>query len=587
MSSAQQTRDIAGRYQLLEALSKRPVGRWFRAHDREVEVDVGLLLVNPELLPDEGSQDRFIGAAVEMKSVNHRHLLKLFDVGREGDSVYLTTQMTQPIRALYKADGVLQYANSVADALDAVHRSGHTHGRLTPVDICEVQRLIKVAGSGLYADVSPTVAMRVWRSLSCFWAPEVIRGERATPAADVYSLAAIAAVLLSSGKSSEPHGALEDLKQENRPVHDALAPALSVSPEKRPVSPSLLVSRLSGALEDDELDEEPTTYFVKSSLDDADDADNLRTVMDLNVPDEVATAEAPPQKPIKNPLERATNSGKASQREVTVNTRAPASRGKEANRSKKKKGLKSHDRTIVERNKRMPGTGAPRKVPAMVEMGAPVGPSNVRTRGKSANRGDGNVPKPVEVNIDATERMDAQIHKLPGGGLPSNVPPTVAAGAGWAARPAQSKSAVKRQPASPAKPNRPTRPAGDASDESANTSSRQPAHSPHAAREPSGRQSAARSERTHASRPGRKPPGPASDPSRASTGTARTPHAAGPKPSATPQRTPFRQHPAPHTPMPQHIAHPPTSKTNVLYIVLAAVISATLAIILTILLFGN
>ncbi len=452
----------------------------------------------------------------------------------------------------------------MADALDAVHRSGRTHGRLTPVNICEVQRLIKVDGAGLFCDVSPTVAMRVWRGLSCFWAPEVVRGETPTPAADVYSLAAIAAVLLSSGRSIDPHAALVDLKKENRPLHDTLEAAMSVSPDKRPLSPSLLVSRLSGAVEDDEMDEEPTTYFVKSPMDESEESDaertgSERTVIDVQVPPEVASAVPPPRKGPGTP--------RASQSDVTVNTRAPTASGKLAARPKKKKGLKSHGRTVVARNKLVPGADAPRKVPAIVEMGAPVGPSGVRTQGKGANRPSANVPRSVDAAIDATERMDAQVHRIPGMATPSkNVPPTVAAGMGWAARPPKAKPVAKprpvarpatRKPANPVQPGRPSQP------------------KPKPATPPAGLQ---------ADLPAQ---------SRPVGGQERASHPPVSRPKQAPERTPPTRRAAPEHravstgPAPMPVQPAPEEGTNVLYIVLAAVVSATLACILTILLFGN
>ena len=460
MSSVSQSRDIADRYQLREALAKRPVGRWFRAFDREVDVDVGLLLVNPELLPDEASQNRFMGAVVEMRGINHRHLLRLFDVGREGDSVYLTTQMSQPIKALYKAEGVLDYVNSVADALDAVHRAGQTHGRLTPSDIGEVQKLIKVSGAGLYSDIPPAVAMRVWRGLSCFWAPEIVRGEHPTPAADVYSLAAIAVVLLSSGKTADPHRALEGLKKENRAVYDALAPAMSVTPDDRPASPSLLVNRLANALDDEEIDEQETTYFVKSSLDEIHNIVSSKpssapiapadkpvsgdeaTVLDVSVPAEVARVQAPPT---QSPAARARiaelvgDAKKAKRADLAKQAQQAKASNLEKRAEAKKAGKLTkpsvnHDRTVVDRTTLPKGPGNERKVPSIV-MGPPVGSASAPSRGKGKGRAQGDdsgVPQALPIN-DETEKMSAE--HLPVGGFSSfskKAPPAMVASS-WVA----------------------------------------------------------------------------------------------------------------------------------------------------------
>ena len=619
MSGAQNKRDIGGRYQLREALAKRPVGRWFRAHDHDVDVDVGLLLVNPELLPDADSQDRFIGAVVEMRSINHRHLLRLFDVGREGDSVYLTAQMSQPIRALYKADGVLQYANSVADALDAVHRAGQTHGRLTPSDICEVQKLIKVSGAGLYGGIPPAIAMRVWRGLSSFWAPEVVRGEMATPAADVYSLAAISAVLLSSGKSADPHRALEELETENRAVYDALSPAMSVTADDRPASPSLLVNRLASALDDEELDEQETTYFVKASIEElTGDADGKLGPFE-------SLPGAKPKSDIREKIAR----GKRSM--AGPGTKPVA---------KPKPKPKSHDRTVVEAVS-LPAEdqNGGRKVPAMVAMGAPVGPSGTSSRGKEkARRGPSGVPQAVHHNADATERMDAS-HVLPKHlAVPSRkkLPPTVARGSSWVAH--ASKPAIEARPKPQTRP-RPEKAAGTPDDkQTAPVASR--SSDPSAAKrddrkERSGPAKAKAGQRPKSSqdtptvvgkRPVKKTPAPAARapalendaapaPAQRKPDSAGPAHPAPPKaaarppsqaPAARPSQAPAArpaQAPAPrpasasqapvqqanphgYTPSTHPVGQPGGNLTWV-YLVLAAIASATLAILVAMALFGD
>lgn len=617
MTGDSPSRDIAGRYRLREALSKRPVGRWFRAHDSEVEVEVGLLMVNPELLPDEDSQNRFIGAVVEMRDINHRHLLKLYDVGREGGSVYLTTQLSQPIRALYKAEGVLDYVNSVADGLDAVHRAGQTHGRLTPSDVCEVQGLFKVAGAGLYSEIPPALAMRVWRTLSCFWAPEVVRGERPTPVADVYSLAAIAAVLLNNGKASDPHRALEELRQENPSVHDALAPALSVTPDDRPASPSLLVNRLANALDDDEVDEAPTAYFVKSDTDDGDTGMiDERTVLDVHIPEEIARAR-PMSSVVTVELEPSRPAAEAG--------RGPSPQGKR--KSTKDMNAKAHERTVVEATALPPGVKASSKsVPAMVAMGPPVGPASARKQPLGKKTGEQAVPPRGGKVNDSTERMQAT------GGqgqeqVTSKAPPVVTSQS-WASRSKIGPAARSSQPIqqAPVKASRPlvARPAdaGDASERAATTprfdgpakpAGERPRRVPRQTGDAADGESAYERAKTARKAPGRASQAALSAPSATASAAPSKPlavpgsvpalppsaapaQAQAPVPDSAPAAAPPLAASPPPAQAPAELGHyaPPAGRpaprgNNMtwLYVVIAAVVSASLAIFVAMALFGQ
>jgi hypothetical protein len=269
---------IAGRYDLARLLVETPAGWWFRALDREAEVEVGLLAVRAELVPDQNSRDQLVGAAVAMRGTVHRHLLRLFDAGPidSASSVYVTAQLSRPAAPPSAPAAVVAYAGAVAEGLDALHREGHVHGRLVPGDIVEVAGLLKIMGAGLYEAIFPALALSWWGEETRFWAPEVVRGQGATPAADVFSLAAVAAELLA-GQAGDVARAMSALAARSPALHHALQAALSPVIEARPATAGVLASLLAAALggqaaqaeaaQDDEHERAPTLYFVKKSED--------------------------------------------------------------------------------------------------------------------------------------------------------------------------------------------------------------------------------------------------------------------------------------------------------------------------------
>lgn len=250
---------VAGRYQVREQVGDAPGYVAYRAFDTEIEVEVALWVLRPELFPDEDRRSAFIGAAVDMRTVSNPHLLKVFDAGRHEDHVYLTSQrgttdslLPQPGSGVLPETELLHYASSVANALDAAHKVHCIHGRLVPSDIVHVSGLIKVGGVGLWNDIDPRAGQACWKKQERFLAPEVRRGGQAhaSVAADVYSVARLVAELATGATDAKIEKALA---KRDRELANALEPGLSVAPERRPKSVGALLKRLQQALLDDQL----------------------------------------------------------------------------------------------------------------------------------------------------------------------------------------------------------------------------------------------------------------------------------------------------------------------------------------------
>lgn len=281
---------IAQRYELRELVARGPAGAWFRAFDRDVEAEVALLLVRAELVTSEAACERFLHAAEAVRSLGHKHLLQLFAQGRAHDTVYVTAQPGQPLGLSPRLDALVAQVQAIAEGLDALHRQGHVHGRLVPGDIVEVSGLLKVAGAGIFQAIHVELAIKAWNKLARFWAPEVLQGQSATPASDVFSLAAITAEALAGTDAGHPKAAMVFVAAQSRALYEALEPALASDPRARPVSPLVLVDRLRAVLHD-AMDEAPTAFFVKPSA-----LMGERTVLD-SVPPEVLAYQAAQRSP--------------------------------------------------------------------------------------------------------------------------------------------------------------------------------------------------------------------------------------------------------------------------------------------------
>ncbi|MGH2868759.1 MAG: serine/threonine-protein kinase [Solirubrobacteraceae bacterium] len=209
-------------------------------------------------------------------SVSHPNLVSIYDVvdSEDGDVVIVmeyvegeTLRQALSRRERLATAEVLRVLEGAAAGLDAIHEQGIVHRDVKPANLLlGSDGSVKVADLGI-ASVSDqtrlTSAGSVLGSLS-YMAPEQLRDAPATPAIDIYALAAVAwealagekarkesnVVALAYALSTQPPPALSDVWPAAPAEADALlSAAMAQEPAQRPGSAGELVARLRGALE--------------------------------------------------------------------------------------------------------------------------------------------------------------------------------------------------------------------------------------------------------------------------------------------------------------------------------------------------
>ena len=211
MTMTQPGRVIAGRYRLLTPVGSGGAGVVWRARDELLDRDVAvkeisrLLGGTPPVAGEDAwaeSHQRTLREARAAARISHPGVAAVYDVvASPDDGLCIVMELIggRPLSQLVQDDGPLTPAEvtgmgrQVLDALMAGHAAGVLHRDLKPANV-----LITPAGRAVLTDFGiatmagdPSITRTgIVLGTPGYTAPERVRGEQATPAADLWSLGA-------------------------------------------------------------------------------------------------------------------------------------------------------------------------------------------------------------------------------------------------------------------------------------------------------------------------------------------------------------------------------------------------------------
>jgi serine/threonine protein kinase/Tol biopolymer transport system component len=143
-----------GPYEILSPIGAGGMGEVYRARDTRLGRAVALKLLPKELARDAVREARFEREARSASALSHANVVAVYDVGREGESLYLVTELVEGgnLRDLLDRGPVpvkraLELAAQIAAGLAAAHEQGIVHRDLKPENI-----LLTKAGEAKIAD---------------------------------------------------------------------------------------------------------------------------------------------------------------------------------------------------------------------------------------------------------------------------------------------------------------------------------------------------------------------------------------------------------------------------------------------------
>ncbi|MBI2375631.1 MAG: SUMF1/EgtB/PvdO family nonheme iron enzyme [Deltaproteobacteria bacterium] len=256
---------IANRYQVRDIAGSGGAGVVYRAKDQEIDVDVGLKVVNAKLLQTPEERRLFSKEIKVAKKLSHQNVVRIFDEGKDGDRAFFTMQYLEGLSLrkiidLRKDKGqtfrrveIEPIFNQLCQALDHAAKST-LHGDLKPDNIIVLPDLLKVTDFGLLAGLprKPFLAIQKSRGSNLkYLAPEVrLEVPELSAAVDIYSLGVILHEMLTGkvyddGKAEQLNIATAGLSPDM--VH-VLRRCLARSPKERYASASEMFDDLKKPL---------------------------------------------------------------------------------------------------------------------------------------------------------------------------------------------------------------------------------------------------------------------------------------------------------------------------------------------------
>lgn len=199
---------IGGRYEILKSIGDGGMSKVYLAHDIILNRDVAIKILNYDFANEEELKRRFQREALSATSLTHPHIVDIFDVGEEGELLYLVMEYVegQTLKKFIQSNGplapkqALPIMRQLVSAISNAHHNGIVHRDIKPQNILmDSEGNLKITDFGIAMALSATAHTKTNSVIGTvhYLSPEQARGGMATKKSDIYSLGIVFYELLT------------------------------------------------------------------------------------------------------------------------------------------------------------------------------------------------------------------------------------------------------------------------------------------------------------------------------------------------------------------------------------------------------
>jgi eukaryotic-like serine/threonine-protein kinase len=265
---------IVDQYKIIKRIAGGGMGEVYRAIDLELERDVAIKCVRPELSDLEEATKRFRAEARTLAKLAHLNIATVYRFFAEDDRLFLVMEYIdgKPFGEIIAGSGSIPHQQAVILVQDALkclgyaHKNNIVHRDIKPGNLMvDQENTVKVLDFGIAHLVGGTRLTRVGSVVGtpAYMAPEQILGKTIDPRTDLYSIGIVLYEMLS-GKL--PYAANSDFELMRAHLEEVPRPMSELSKNDVPMALQQTVER---ALAKDSTDRFQSAEEFSQALEDA------------------------------------------------------------------------------------------------------------------------------------------------------------------------------------------------------------------------------------------------------------------------------------------------------------------------------
>jgi len=193
---------FAGRYQIIEELGKGGMGKVYRVLDKELNEEIALKLIKPEIATDKKTVERFKSELKLARRISHKNVSRMYELLEEKGNRFITMEYVpgDDLKSFIRRSGQLavgttiRIAKQVCEGMAEAHRLGVVHRDLKPSNI-----MIDKEGNARILDFGIARSMKakgitgtgVMIGTPEYMSPEQVEAKEVDQRSDIYSVGII------------------------------------------------------------------------------------------------------------------------------------------------------------------------------------------------------------------------------------------------------------------------------------------------------------------------------------------------------------------------------------------------------------